>query len=315
MKAGKGAKEDGRSNPGAKVNESPKDCRGPVNLTNRRSAGPTRDRKRRRHSRRMKTKRLQIAVTCALGLVATLTTVGTIPGRGPEGTPNRMATVVDRMASADAFGVWMISPAPGFEDRAFQSLSLERRQESPVMDARPVVDDDGLAFRLVEGALSTNPLPVEPIPGLTVRRPGGGLEASSSARKFGDTTPRLGGDAAHWRRNVEAWPVASVRVGEIAYSRAEALRRMEVGDGADQRGSFFGALVAAKLNAAAGVQGGPGAEVIAAAEAWWGAHGAEDVTPESPAWRITGEALRMALERRGRGGDRPALDAVNWTAR
>lgn len=111
------------------------------------------------------------------------------------------------------------------------------------------------------------------------------------------------GTPGYWMNHPEAWPVVTIVIGGVVYTREEAIAWMFTGGG-DATLTMFRALVAAKLNVLSGTDPTCIEDVIAEADAWmatWGpvGSGVSRGGRNSP-WR-TGEPLARELDRYNNG--------------
>lgn len=101
------------------------------------------------------------------------------------------------------------------------------------------------------------------------------------------------GTPGYWKNHPEAWPVGSLFIGTRWYTKAEILTILDRPDG-DKWVTLFRALVAAKLNVAAGCDNSAVAGTISAASAWLGAN-PSPVKASSDDWRC-GEPMYLRLD-------------------
>jgi len=114
--------------------------------------------------------------------------------------------------------------------------------------------------------------------------------AASSARNPGTGTP------GYWKNHPEAWPVGSITVGGVTYTKLQAiywLGRV----GTDKTTTMFAALVSAMLNVMIGNDDSCVASTITAADAWMATYGpvGSNLPASSPAW-VIGEPLQKQLD-------------------
>jgi len=81
------------------------------------------------------------------------------------------------------------------------------------------------------------------------------------------------GTPGYWKNHPEAWPVALITIGEMTYTKAEAIALMNMPEKGDKTHTMFRALVAAKLNVHAGNDGSCIAETINDADDWMATYG------------------------------------------
>ncbi len=98
------------------------------------------------------------------------------------------------------------------------------------------------------------------------------------------------GTIGYWKNHPEAWPVDSITIGGVVYTKAQAIAIMQTPVAGDKTRSMFSQLVAAKLNGGIGCGCGTIGGTIAAADAWMAAYGpvGSGVAGNSAAWRLGG---------------------------
>jgi hypothetical protein len=109
------------------------------------------------------------------------------------------------------------------------------------------------------------------------------------------------GTPGYWKNHPEAWPVDSLVIGGVSYSKAQVLAIMDQPDG-DKTYTLFRALVAARLNLLAGAESSCVAGTISLADAWLATYGppGSGVRASSYAWRV-GEPLYRTLDNYNNG--------------
>jgi hypothetical protein len=80
------------------------------------------------------------------------------------------------------------------------------------------------------------------------------------------------GTIGYWKNHADAWPVTSIVIGGVTYSRDAAIAVMNTSGKGDKTYDLFVQLVAAKLNVGIGNEDDCIAADIAAADAWLVAH-------------------------------------------
>ena len=110
------------------------------------------------------------------------------------------------------------------------------------------------------------------------------------------------GTPGYWKNHPEAWPVETITIGGVVYTKEQAIWWMNQPDG-DKTITLFRALVAAKLNVLIGNDDSCIAGTISAADAWFVTFGpvGSGVPARSAAWRI-GEPLYELLDLYNNGG-------------
>jgi hypothetical protein len=109
------------------------------------------------------------------------------------------------------------------------------------------------------------------------------------------------GTPGYWKNHPEAWPVESITVGGVVYSKAEALEWLNTA-GKDKTITMFSSLVPAKLNVLIGNDPNCVNSTIAAAEAWMTTYGpvGRGVHAASYAWKV-GEPLHRLMDNYNNG--------------
>ena len=104
------------------------------------------------------------------------------------------------------------------------------------------------------------------------------------------------GTPGYWKNHPEAWPVATITVGGITYTKAQAIAWLgKVGK--DKTTTMFSSLVPAMLNVMIGNDGSCINPTIAAANAWMATYGpvGSNVAASSAAWAL-GEPLHQTMD-------------------
>ena len=108
------------------------------------------------------------------------------------------------------------------------------------------------------------------------------------------------GTPGYWKTHASAWPVDSITVGGVSYTKAEAIAWLGK-VGSDKSITLFSSLVPAMLNVAIGNDGSCVADAIAAANDWFITnHLGTNVLASSAAWKI-GEPLQFQLDNYNNG--------------
>lgn len=104
------------------------------------------------------------------------------------------------------------------------------------------------------------------------------------------------GTPGFWKTHPEAWPVETIVIGGVVYTRTQAISWMDAPDG-DKSVTMFRALVAAKLNVLVGNVSSCIDSTIAAADSWMATNGpvGSGVKARSAAWKA-GEPLAWELD-------------------
>jgi len=109
------------------------------------------------------------------------------------------------------------------------------------------------------------------------------------------------GTPGYWKNHPDAWPVESITVGGITYTKAEAigwLRKV----GKDKTTTMFSSLVPAMLNVLVGNDGSCVNATIAEANTWMATYGpvGSGVAASSYAWSV-GEPLHITMDNYNNG--------------
>jgi hypothetical protein len=108
------------------------------------------------------------------------------------------------------------------------------------------------------------------------------------------------GTPGYWVNHPEAWPVETITLGGVAYSKADALALLSAG-GKDKSLTMFSSLVSAKLNVLVGNDSSCVASTIEAADAWMTTYPARsNVHAASLAWK-RGEPLHRLMDNYNNG--------------
>ncbi len=122
------------------------------------------------------------------------------------------------------------------------------------------------------------------------------LDCSGDVPPVGDCGARTPG---YWKTHPEAWPVATITIGGVLYTKAEAIEMMS--PSGDRSMTLFLHLVAATLNILCGAESSCITATVAAANAWLAANPpGSGVTANSAAW-ATGEPLKDLLDNYNNG--------------
>lgn len=104
------------------------------------------------------------------------------------------------------------------------------------------------------------------------------------------------GTQGYWRNHPDAWPVTSLTVGSVTYTKAQAITVLKQPIRGDQTYSLAHQLIAAKLNVANGSDSSCISATIADADAFFVAHPVgSGVSGGSAAWMV-GEPLKSRLD-------------------
>jgi hypothetical protein len=109
------------------------------------------------------------------------------------------------------------------------------------------------------------------------------------------------GTPGYWKNHPEAWPVETITVGGVTYSKPQAIAWLD-NVGKDKTTTMFSSLVPAKLNVLMGNDSSCVASTIVAADAWMKAYGpvGKGVSAASLAWKL-GEPLHRLMDNYNNG--------------
>jgi hypothetical protein len=104
------------------------------------------------------------------------------------------------------------------------------------------------------------------------------------------------GTPGYWKNHAAAWPVSSITVGGITYTKAQAIAWLG-NVGKDKTTTMFSSLVPAMLNVLIGNDGSCVNSTIAAANVWMATYGpvGSNVAASSYAWTV-GEPLHIQMD-------------------
>jgi hypothetical protein len=109
------------------------------------------------------------------------------------------------------------------------------------------------------------------------------------------------GTPGYWKNHPKAWPVKSITIGGITYTKMQAITWMKTNNKQDKTITLFRALVAAKLNVLIGNESACIDATIASADAWMAAHPVGSrVRASSAAWKAA-EPLYRKLDKYNNG--------------
>ena len=129
--------------------------------------------------------------------------------------------------------------------------------------------------------------------------------ASNGFADFGFVVPPVAepgtGTPGYWKNHPEAWPVTTITVGGVVYTREQAIAWLE-SVGKDKTTTMFSSLVSAKLNVLIGNDSSCVASTIAAADDWMRTYGpvGRGVAAASLAWKL-GEPLHRQMDNYNNG--------------
>lgn len=109
------------------------------------------------------------------------------------------------------------------------------------------------------------------------------------------------GTLGYWKTHPEAWPVTSIVIGGVTYTRTAAINIMLTAVKGDMSRAMFDQLVATKLNLLLGTTSSCISATVAAADAWMAGHApGSGVAASSTAWQSI-SAQYVLLDRYNNG--------------
>jgi hypothetical protein len=123
---------------------------------------------------------------------------------------------------------------------------------------------------------------------------------------FGSTSTNIGfvpapvagpgtGTPGYWKNHPEAWPVSSITVGGVTYSKAQAIALLGK-TGKDKTITMFQSLVSAMLSVKAGNDGSCISAAIAQGNAWLAAYPVGSNVAGGSAARAAGDPVHITLD-------------------
>jgi hypothetical protein len=109
------------------------------------------------------------------------------------------------------------------------------------------------------------------------------------------------GTPGYWKNHPEAWPVETIVIGGVTYTKALAISWLE-NVGKDKTTTMFSSLLSAKLNVMVGNDASCVGSTITAADIWMATHGpvGSNVHASSYAWKV-GEPLHRHMDNYNNG--------------
>jgi hypothetical protein len=207
---------------------------------------------------------------------------------GEPGIEGAVVTLDDSMMTAtDATGYYEFWVEPGTYEIAVQIPPGS--WPSPANGGDDTLDSDGVSDGMGNSVASVTLLDGQAFNSDT------DFGFSASAPQPGTGTP------GYWKNHPEAWPVASLTIGGVVYSQAEALYWLE-NVNKDKTTTMFSSLVSAKLNVLVGNDPSCVQSTIDAADDWMATNGpvGSGVHAASLAWKI-GEPLHRLMDNYNNG--------------
>jgi hypothetical protein len=96
------------------------------------------------------------------------------------------------------------------------------------------------------------------------------------------------GTPGYWGKYSRTWPVSTITVGGIVYTKNQAIAIIQMSVSGDKRWTLFPSLVSAKLNVIIGNEASCIQDTIDQADAWWAAYHGSPVAGSSAAWAVGG---------------------------
>jgi hypothetical protein len=223
------------------------------------------------------------------------------------------ALTLAALSGATALGCIVTGTVKCANDRIFPDVVITITDEGGTVVGTEAVGPDGAySFTLATDGIYTAALSNLPdgitsasysvnggayVPGTSVTGPVSGDLISLNWLLDGPACAPCGpgtGTPGYWKNHPEAWPVDSITVGGITYTKAQAIYIMSSAVEKDKWITMFKGLVAAKLNVAIGTDPTCIAATITAANLWMETY-ASPVRASSEAWHV-GEPLYCTLD-------------------
>jgi len=136
---------------------------------------------------------------------------------------------------------------------------------------------------------------------LVLNAPGGDSTIDFGFTQSGFSNPGTG-TPGYWKTHPEAWPVASITVGGVSYTRDQAIAILGTPVTKDKTYTMFASLVSAMLNVQIGNDSTCVSEAIAAGQTWMATYGpaGHGVAASSYAWKI-GEPVHRLMDNYNNG--------------
>ena len=121
---------------------------------------------------------------------------------------------------------------------------------------------------------------------------------------FKPTLAKGTGTPGYWMNHPEAWPVETITIGGVPYSKGAAINLLKAPSAKDKTYTMVSSLVAAKLNVLSGNDSSCIASTIADADSWMVTFGpvGSGVRASSFAWKSGGEELHQTMDSYNNGG-------------
>jgi hypothetical protein len=220
-----------------------------------------------------------------------------IQDAGEAGIANAVVTldagavgVPDVLSSTNEFGWYQFVACPG--DYRILVQIPNGMQPSPAnAGADDTIDSDGIADGLGNSVVTFTVGPFDD----TIDSIDFGFWAAPVAQP-GTGTP------GYWKNHPEAWPVETIVVGGVTYTKAQAIAILETSGAKDKTYTMFSSLVPAMLNVAMGNDSSCVASTIAEAQTWMATYGpvGSGIKASTLAWK-KGEPLHRLMDNYNNG--------------
>jgi SdrD B-like domain len=155
--------------------------------------------------------------------------------------------------------------------------------------------------RIVSGTLGGTATPTYDVDGLSsANQATVSLTASRTDVDFGYHFPASGcdgtGTLGYWKNHPSAWPVASITIGGVTYTKSQAITWLSTPVRGDESIALFQQLVPAELNALIGNSVSCITATIQAADAWMSQHPVSSGVSTSSSAGQAGAALQSRLD-------------------
>jgi hypothetical protein len=212
-----------------------------------------------------------------------------IQDAGEPGVSGAVVTLGDLVTATDGNGFYSFFVDPGDYQVAVQ-IPPATQPSPPNAGSDDTVDSDGEPDGFGNSVAT-----------VTVRD---GEHAETDFGFFASPVAQPGtGTPGYWKNHPEAWPVASITIGGVSYTKAQALAWLD-NVTKDKRTTMFSSLLSAKLNVLVGNESSCVSSTIAAADAWMATYGpmgsGSSVHASSLAWKV-GEPLHRQMDNYNNG--------------
>ena len=211
-----------------------------------------------------------------------------IQDSGELGIAGAVVTIDSSVTATDAEGFYYFWASPDATYQISVQIPPGTEPSPPNVGTDDTIDSDGISDGLGNSVAT-----------LTL------TSIADSTTDFGFFTPSVAqpgtGTPGYWKNHPEAWPVPSITVGGVTYTRDQAISWLDR-VGKDKTTTMFSSLVSAMLNVKIGNDASCVASTITAADQWMATYGpvGRGVAAASFAWKI-GEPLHRLMDNYNNG--------------